>query len=46
MEQGLVSFGVAKMEGNARLLLYSVSIVTGMFFLTWGSSKPRACLRH
>lgn len=32
------------MEGNTRLLLYSVSIITGLFFLTWGLYEAKNVL--
>lgn len=32
------------MEGNTRLLLYSVSIITGIFFLAWGLFEAKSVL--
>lgn len=32
------------MEGNKRILLYSVSIITGIFFLVWGLLEARSVL--
>ncbi len=32
------------MEGNTKILFYSVSIITGIFFLTWGLFEAKTVL--
>lgn len=37
-------YGVLGMEGNKKILFYSVSVITGIFFLVWGLLVARSVL--